>query len=436
MKRWTHEVYAGKKTLGDLELEGKRVFLRVDYNVPIKGGVVIDNTKIVKSLMTIDFLLRKKVSAIVIGSHLGRPEIEEDPVDHPEDKSMLPVLEELNCVLKTKGIPAVFQFEYMKRGALEGKWVMVQNLRTLAVEKDPADSFTQAFFDEFIQNNCDIMINDAFAVMHRSDYSVAGVKLEKVAGLLVDAEMQGVSLLLGKTSPSGEHSPLGSVEGHTVEKFMRVGQCAKNFRVHTGKPIDLLIIGGCKLEDKIKLVKNLAKIASNIFLGGLLGVPLFSAQLSPEVEELIGSAIYEGVSLFYPLDYIMEDLSICSGKKAVDKKDKIRDIGPESEDMLEALISKSSSIFWNGTLGMAEIKEFAHGTDSALAALQKRREKLQAEGTSSMISAGGGDTGGYINSHGYAKSFDLLFTGGGATLAALQGDILPGIEALSDKRGD
>ncbi|KAI5147012.1 phosphoglycerate kinase [Nematocida ausubeli] len=432
MKAWTHEVYSGKKTLGDVDIEGKRVFLRVDYNVPIQDGLVSDKAKIQKSLGTIEYLLRKNVQSIVIASHLGRPGLDADP-HNPTDATMMPVLEALNACLDRAEMPIQFEFEYMANRKTQKKWVMVQNLRTLAVEKDPTDSESKELFDAFIEKNCDLMVNDAFAVLHRDDYSVTQIKLEKIAGLLLDSEMQGVSLILGKARPTQEHSPITSLSRRDKEKFLRVGKDPKNFQTQEQKPIDLLIIGGCKLQDKIKMVKNLAKITSNIFLGGLLSVPLLEHNPSPDVEDLIGCVIFEQVSLFYPVDYVLENLSVVSYKEAAGSASKIKDIGPMTEDMLTSLISQSASLFWNGTLGQAEIKEYAHGTDTALNAIMQRKQQLQKAETKSMLCAGGGDTCGYINISGHADAFDLILTGGGAALAALQGDVLPGVFALSER---
>ncbi|KAH9387091.1 phosphoglycerate kinase [Nematocida major] len=434
MKAWTHEVYSGKKALDDVDVRGKRIFLRVDYNVPIVDGAIIDNAKIAKSIPTIHFLLREGAASIVIGSHLGRPACDEDPESSPQDRSMLPVLQELNQCLAREGVPVQFVFEHMKRAKTHNKWVLVQNLRSLKVEKDRCDKKSKALFDSFIRENCDLMVNDAFAVLHRADYSVVDVNLEKVAGTLIDSEMQGISLLLGKTKPIQDHSPLNSVNKREIEKFIRVGKDTKNFQAQENKPIDLLIIGGCKLEDKIQLVKNLAKIASNIFLGGLLAVPLLQRPIAPQTESLIESIIYEGVSLFYPADYVLDDQTVICEKKACESTGRIKDIGPETEEKLKELISQSKCIFWNGTLGQAEIKEFSHGTNAALEAIRRRKHALVEKGERTMICAGGGDTGGYINANGHADSFDLVFTGGGATLSALQGDILPGVQALSDRK--
>ncbi|KAI5154500.1 phosphoglycerate kinase [Nematocida parisii] len=432
MKAWTHEVYAGKKTLGDVDMAGKRVFLRVDYNVPMKDGAVLDKTKIQRSIGTIEYLLRKKVQSIIIASHLGRPESEEDP-NNPKDKTMLPILCALNECLKDAEVKIQFEFEYVSREKVRSPWVLLQNMRTLAVEKDSSNVESRELFDEFIKNNCDIMVNDAFAVLHRADYSVTQVKLEKVAGLLLDSEMQGVSMLLRNTRPTQDHSPFSSVSNREVEKFLRVGRNPKNFHINEKKPIDLLIIGGCKLEDKIKMVKNLSKITSNIFLGGLLAVPFLEHPASSMVEDLVESAIFEQISLFYPLDYILEDLSIVSYKEARKHVSSIKDIGPMTENMLNDLLAQTRSLFWNGTLGQAEIKEYAHGTETALESVRARRQALHKQGEQSLLCAGGGDTCGYINTAGYADAFDLILTGGGATLAALQGDILHGIYALSER---
>ncbi|KAI5181740.1 phosphoglycerate kinase [Nematocida sp. AWRm80] len=440
MKVWTHEVYAGKKTLVDVCLENKRVFLRVDYNVPIgtdnKNNVyVCDSTKITRSISTIQFLLNQKVKSIVIGTHLGRPTPDEDPIDSPTSGGILPIIEQLNTELNKAGIQINFKYVPMtEKDQLNYPWVVVQNLRTLKVEKDGKDKKSKRLFDEFIKNNCDIEVNDAFGVLHRNDYSVVGLPLEKIPGLLVDSELQGLSILLGKTKPQNEHSPLHNITHKQIEMFLEDGKSEKGFKLNNTKPIDLLIIGGCKLQDKIQLVKNLLQVASNIFLGGLLGTVFLEKPISESTLEIVETAIQEGVTIFLPQDYILESLDICAAEDITEiTRDSIRDIGPQTESLLKKLIKGSKRIFWNGTLGQAEKKEFAHGTETALETILKQRIAISEAQETSMICAGGGDTAGYIYMHQYDSAFDYVFTGGGATLEALEGKILPGVQAMPDR---
>ncbi|OAG31318.1 phosphoglycerate kinase [Nematocida displodere] len=434
MRQWTHEVYAGKKTLGDIDLEGRRVFLRVDYNAPIQDGTVTDSTKLRRTLPTIKFLIKRGVQSIVIGTHLGRPEEDEDPVNSPSSGGVQVVLEELNRLLQSADEKAVFEFAFMSKdeGAQRGRWTMVQNLRTLKVERNKKDVASRELFDAFVKNNCDVMVSDGFGVLHRKDYSVVGLPLEKVAGLLVDSEVQGLSLLLGEAAPPEELSPLDT-DPTTLKRFTENARTPDAFKTDPKKPIDLLIIGGCKLADKIGLVKSLAGVASNIFLGGLLSTPFDTGEVE-HTSEIMESAARHGANIFLSADYLLESgETILPHKVTPQLVQSIRDIGPSTEDLLNTVISKSKRIFWNGTLGLAEQKKFAHGTETALKIIETRRRFLSRTGTPGMMAAGGGDTSSYIHLHNYAPSFDLIFTGGGATLEALEGKVLPGIEALADR---
>ncbi|KAI5188723.1 phosphoglycerate kinase [Nematocida sp. AWRm77] len=435
MKQWTHEVYAGKKSLGDVDVLGKRVFLRVDYNVPISGGQITDDTKISRSLATIRFLVKRGASKIVIGTHLGRPETVDDPEQSPEEGGVRPLLECLNRHLQGLEDACVqFEFSFMARKSVAKRWIMVQNLRTLDVEKTGREGCSKALFDTFIAENCDLMVSDGFGVLHRNDYSVVGLCIDKVSGLLVDSEMQGLSLLLGGSRPSEEKSPARVPESKEVGKFIERAQTFSSFSVHSEKPIDLLIVGGCKLEDKLSLVKNLLRVGSNVFLGGLLGASFCIKPYTQDVLEIVEQSMQTGASILLPKDYITDSLKAVSAEELSSCKsplERVKDIGPETEELLKKAVSKCTRLFWNGTLGQAEVGEFAHGTVGVLNALRERKQALLGgTETESMLCAGGGDTAGYIYSHGYADAFDFVFTGGGATLEALEGKVLPGVTAL------
>lgn len=448
MKQWTHEVYAGKRSLGEVEVLGRRVFLRVDYNVPMDGERLVDDTKIARSLATIRYLVKRGASKIVIGTHLGRPEVVDDPVHAPADGGVRPLLACLNQHLEQLGdFPVRFGFAFIEAGPVSQRWFMVQNLRTLAVEKSGAAGDSRELFDRFLEANCDLMVNDGFGVLHRRDYSVVGVALDKVAGLLVDAEMQGLSLLLGKTRPLSDQSPTRAVDSREIDEFVRHARALGAFKLHAEKPIDLLLIGGCKLEDKIKLVKNLLQIGSGVFLGGLLGVPFSLKPYAPDVAAIVAEALQTGANVLLPKDYVLNDLSIIAADQVSPATaPRIRDIGPETEEQLRAALAQCRRVFWNGALGQAEVPEFAHGTNAVLDRLRERQQALASELGSepspageqrdSMLCAGGGDTAGYIHSQGYEDAFDFVFTGGGATLEALEGKVLPGVVALMDSQAE
>jgi len=434
MKEWSHEVYSGKKTIGDIEISGKRVFLRTDYNVPVVDNVITDDLKIRKTVDTIKFLLKRGVKKIVIGTHLGRPEVCEDPVGMPKEGGVRVVVERLNQILKEEKIEVHFEFEYIKKEETEKQWAFIQNLRTLKIEKDGKDKYSKELLDSFIAKNCDVMVSDGFGVLHRKDYSVVGLPIEKVSGLLVDSEMQGVSFLLQNSRPVDERSPTRVMRKDEMEKFVKSARSEANFKMLPERPVDLLIIGGCKLEDKIGLVKNLLGVASNIFLGGLLATPFDTKTRMSEISEIAEVSLQTGSSILLPIDYVMESMEVVSAKSITEKNiGKVRDIGPQTEKMLEQVVMKSARVFWNGTLGMVEKKEFAHGTEAVLNAIRERKEELAQKKERGMICAGGGDTSGYIYQRGFASSFDYVFTGGGATLEALEGKVLPGVEALSNR---
>ncbi|KAI5187030.1 phosphoglycerate kinase [Nematocida homosporus] len=433
MRVWSHEVYAGKKSLGEVDWKGKRVFVRVDYNVPLRGGEVLDRAKIQGTIPTLQFLLRKGVERLIIGTHLGRPECVADPISSAVSGGVEPVIAALNEELVLAGESVQFKLVFMRGEEIGEKWGVVQNLRTLRVEKSVGDAVSKKLFDQFIAMNCDIMVSDGFGVLHRKDYSVVGVKLEKIPGLLVDAEMQGISFLLGNVRPLEERSP-GAVSKKEISQFLAVANDPSRFKANTGKPIDLLIIGGCKLEDKIGLVKNLAGIAANIFLGGLLGTPFLNKIPDRDVEEIIERTSQEGTSVFLPVDYRLADQRTVLASKILETEvEEVRDIGEASGKLLGSLIKRSQRVFWNGTLGMAEKTEYEQGTKQALEAIQNQKHSLQQQEAQTMFCAGGGDTSGYIHRAGYTSAFDFVFTGGGATLEALEGKILPGIDALADR---
>ncbi|KAI5171414.1 phosphoglycerate kinase [Nematocida sp. LUAm3] len=434
MKIWTHEVYVGKKGLSEVELEGKRVFLRVDYNVPIQGSKVTDSSKILGTISTLQFLLKKKVKKIFIATHLGRPEACKDPINHPSSGGVEPLVEALNEELRNIGEEVTFSLKCMEQQEMDGNWIFLQNLRTLKVEKDLKDEVSKRLFDSFTENNCDIMVNDAFGVMHRRDYSVTGVHLEKVPGLLVDAEMQGLSFLIGDKRPSEGSSPTIAPGRKEVQRFLEHSQDPNSFLFSQEKPIDLLIIGGCKLEDKILIVKNLSGVSSNIFLGGLLGLPFEEKKISEKILEIVESSLRTNTRIFLPLDYRMSNTQQLSSKSAVETDPHgVRDIGEETEKFLRELVDKSKRLFWNGTVGKVEEEKFALGTNSLISSIKNRRKLLMEKGEQTVFCVGGGDTAGYVNAIGEGNSFDFLFTGGGATLEALEGKILPGIEALSER---
>lgn len=436
MKQWTHEVYAGKKSICDCELQGARVFLRVDYNLPISEAQVVDAEKIKRTIPTIVYMLKRGVAKIVVATHLGRPALCSDPTNAPEDGGVLPILHKLNEQMRETeyGELAEFQYVPLQKNEVQSPWIMVQNLRTLKVEKDKEDPESARLFDEFVHSNCDLMVNDGFGVMHRNDYSVTGVRLEKVAGLLVDQEMQGLSLLLRNARPSEEDTPGSDMVLRDLSDFIAQARQPDRFSFAKKKPIDLLIIGGAKFQDKIKLVTSLAGVASNIFLGGLLPLPFQDKSRWGEVLEIVSSMERNSTQLILPQDFVLVDgQKVSADKLPAESVEAVRDIGSRTVEVLERAIGQCNCVFWNGTVGLAEDRNFSAGTERILGSIRKRREILLEQTAPCVMAAGGGDTAGYVHAHGHTDAFDLVFTGGGAVLEALEGILLPGMLALADR---
>ncbi len=408
------------KTIRDLDLAGKRVFIRVDFNVPQdkKTGVITNNARIVAALPTIQYALEKGAS-VVLASHLGRPDGQVI-----EKFSLKPVAAELEKVL---GKPVAFAADCVgpvaeaAAAALKpGQVLLLENLRFHIEEEGKvknedgtstkADPAKVTEFRASLSKLADVFVNDAFGTAHRAHSSMVGVTLPiKAAGFLMEAELKAFAKVLDNPD----------------------------------RPL-LAILGGAKIADKIPLIKNLLDKADKIIIGGgmaytfhkvLRGTPIGASLYDPEgakiVEELVAKAAARNVELIFPIDFI------CGDKFSPDANTQPADLatgipegwegmdgGPKSIELYRNAILSSKTIIWNGPAGVFEFDKFAGATKAMADAIAEATDK----GATTIV--GGGDTATAAKKFGVAKKVTHCSTGGGASLEFLEGKALPGVVFL------
>jgi phosphoglycerate kinase len=394
------------------KLEGKIVLLRVDFNVPIDKGIITDDTRIVKSLVTIKRLLEDNAK-LVIMSHLGRP-LKSLLPDGQLDKikfSLAPVAKRLSELL---GRDVLFSSDCGGADTKEkltllqsGRILLLENTRFYKQEEkgDPA-------WAEELAHMGDYYINDAFGAAHREHATTATIarffdKNHKGFGLLMDAELQNAAKVIQ----------------------------------HPEKPLTA-IVGGAKVSDKIELISNLIDKCDNILIGGGMAYTFFAAQghfvgnsicETDKLElakELLEKARTKGVKLLLPLDSIAAD-SFSNEAKTITTTDANvpegymgLDIGPETIKLFNKTILESKTIVWNGPMGVFEMSSFENGTKNIAMTVAEATRK----GAFSLI--GGGDSVAAINKYGLDDEVSFVSTGGGAMLELLEGKVLPGVAAI------
>ena len=392
-----------KKTIRDISVSGKKVLVRVDFNVPLdENKNITDETRINAALPTIQYLLENG-AAVILCSHLGRPKGEFNM-----KYSLAPVAARLKELFPGKvtfaedviGPSAQAAVAYIKSGDI----VLLENLRFHAEEeKNDAD------FAKKLAAYADIYVNDAFGTAHRAHASTAGVAeyLPAVAGFLIGKELD----IMGKALENPE------------------------------RPF-VAILGGKKVSDKIGVINNLLEKVDTLIIGGAMAFTFYKAMgleigkslLEEEKVELAKSlmekAQAKGVKLLLPVDTIVADKF---GEDANIKnvpRDQIPadweglDIGEKSRELFAEAIKGAKTVIWNGPMGVFEIEKFAGGTKAVAAAL------AQCQGTTII---GGGDSAAAVEQLGYANKMTHISTGGGASLEFLEGLELPGVAALNDK---
>ncbi len=392
-----------KKTIRDIALEGRRILVRVDYNVPMEKGVITDDTRITASLPTIKYLLEAGASVILM-AHLGRPKGKPD-----QAYTLKPVAEHLAKLL---GQPVAFAEDCIGEAAEEGadklqpgEVLMLENLRFHKEEEENDGSFASQ-----LAGLADIYVNDGFGVSHRAHASVDGVTnyLPSVAGLLLEKEMRFV--------------------GQAVEQPVRPFAA---------------IVGGAKVSDKIGVIDNLLNKVDCLIIGGGMANTFLAAQGfnmgKSLVEEdklvlaktLLSKAEKTGVKLLLPVDVVEAEKFAADAKHATCAVGEMHpdwmalDIGAKTRELYAAALKDAKMVVWNGPMGVFEMDAFCGGTEAVAKA-------IAASGATSIV--GGGDSVAAIEKLGLADEITHISTGGGASLEYLEGKVLPGIAALDDLR--
>jgi len=393
-----------KKTIREIDVKNKKVIVRVDFNVPLDDDLdITDDTRIRLSLPTIEYL-RNNDARIILMSHLGRPK------GKPEDRFRLdPVakrLEELTGA-RVKKFDETFSLEikdYIDKSMSDDEIVILENLRFSPGEKENDRDFSKS-----LASLADIYVDDAFGAAHRAHASVVGIPefLPAVSGLLLEKEVETLTALL--ESPQ--------------------------------RPF-LTILGGSKVSDKIKVIKNLMEKVDSLILGGGMTYTFLKAQGYE-----IGKSICENDQLDYARDMIElakkndvnfllpVDITIApefdkNSEKKVVSIDSIPagwmglDIGIRSSEIFKKEIQNASTIFWNGPVGVFEWEKFSNGTKNIALAVAE---------SNAITVVGGGDTVAAVKKYDVSDKISHVSSGGGAAMELLEGKLLPGIEALNDK---
>jgi len=388
-----------KKMVTDLQVSGKKVLVRVDFNVPIKDGQIGDDTRIQAALPTIKYLLEEG-AAVILCSHLGRPKGEVKP-----EMSLKPVAEYLGTLIDA---PVFFTEDCIGEKAeaaalaLEpGQVLVLENTRFHAGEKknDPEMA-------EKLASLADLFVNDAFGTAHRGHASNAGVaaQLPAASGFLLEKEIKY----------------LGNAIANPARPFVA-------------------ILGGAKVSDKIDVIENLLTKSDQILIGGGMANTFFKAQGYDMADSLVeedalatARVLLETAAgkLVLPVDVVIADAFDADAKEQVmivgDVPEgwRILDIGPRSVEIFGEVIKQAQTIVWNGPMGVFEFEKFAKGTFEVA-------RKIAESDTTSII--GGGDSASAIKKSGLQDKITHISTGGGASLEMLEGKELPGLAALDEK---
>lgn len=393
-----------KKTLTDVEVQGKRVFVRVDFNVPIEGNVVSDDTRIVGALPTIRYLIEHG-ARILLASHLGKPKMAGDQAFSlaPVAKRLTELLGQEVLFIPSKDIideTVLEAAEQMKAGDV----LLLENTRYDKGEEKNAPELAEKF-----AALADIFVDDAFGTAHRAHASNVGITKhveESVAGFLVEKELQFLESALQEPK----------------------------------RPF-VAILGGAKVSDKIKVIDRLLDKVDKIIVGGgmaftfmkalgeEIGNSLLEADQVDFARQMIEKADQNGVKLILPIDFALSDafenkVPVYTTGRSIPEGMMGLDIGPKSISLFADELKDAQTVVWNGPLGAFEMDHYEKGTR----AIANILAELDA-----ITIIGGGDSAAAVNQFGLEDKMTHISTGGGASLQLLEGSVLPGIEALSDK---
>ena len=388
-----------KKSIKDVDVQNKKVLVRVDFNVPLKDGQVSDDTRIQAALPTINYLLENG-AALILCSHLGRPKGEAKP-----EFSLKPVAAYLDNLIEAD---VQFADDCLGASAKDaaaalkpGQVLVLENTRYYAGEKKNDSEMAKT-----LASYADVFVNDAFGTAHRAHASTVGVAsyLPAVAGFLLEKEIEY----------------LGNAVAEPTRPFVA-------------------ILGGAKVSDKIEVIKNLLTKADKVLIGGGMANTFFKAQ-----GHAMGSSLVEddaldtakdllatgGDKLCLPVDMVIADKFAADANTKTlpigDVEDgwSILDVGPETVKEFSAMVADAGTVVWNGPMGVFEMAPFAKGTFGLADAVAN---------SSATTIVGGGDSVAAVKQSGLADKITHISTGGGASLEMLEGKILPGLAALNDK---
>lgn len=413
---------SNKLSVKDLDVSGKRVFIRVDFNVPLDGKTITNNQRIVAALPTIKYVLENKPKAVILASHLGRPNGEK------VDKfSLAPVASELEKLLGKKvnflDDCVGEKVEKAVNGGSDGEVFLLENLRFHIEEegsqkkdgeKVKASSENVKKFRQQLTSLADVYVNDAFGTAHRAHSSMVGLELpQRAAGFLMAKELEYFAKALE----------------NPVRPF-------------------LAILGGAKVSDKIQLIDNLLDKVDLLIVGGgmsftfkkvldnmPIGDSLFDEAGAKNVENLVAKAKKNNVKIVLPVDFVTADkfdkdakTSTATEEEGIPDNWMGLDAGPKSNELFAKTVAEAKTIVWNGPPGVFEFDNFAKGTKSLLDAAVNSAE------SGNTVIIGGGDTATVAKKYGVVEKLSHVSTGGGASLELLEGKELPGVVAISDKK--
>ena len=396
-----------KKTVTDIDVKGKKVLCRCDFNVPQdkKTGAITDDKRIRAALPTLQYLLDQG-AAVIACSHLGKPKGEVKP-----ELSLAPEAKRLEELLGKSVIFAsdvVGEDAKAKAAALQpGQIMLLENLRFEKGEEKNDPAFAKALAD--LAGADGVYVSDAFGTVHRAHASTAGVAdyLPAVSGFLIQKELEIIGGALANPK----------------------------------RPL-VAILGGSKVSSKIGVINNLLEIADTIIIGGgmaytfsaaqggKIGTSLLEADWEDYANEMVKKAADKGVKLLLPVDTVVADAFAADAKSQVVPAGEIPDgwmgldIGPKTVELYTSAVADAGTVIWNGPMGVFEFPAFAKGTEAVAEALSK---------TDAITIVGGGDSAAAVEQLGYADKMTHISTGGGASLEFMEGKALPGVVCLLDK---
>ncbi|MDD6654889.1 MAG: phosphoglycerate kinase [Treponema sp.] len=421
------------KTVKDVDLKGKRIIMRVDFNVPMKDGVVQDDTRIMAALPTIKYILEQNPRSLVLMSHLGDPKKDVKKAQEKAEKAgktwtdsdaekfingknrMAPVVK---YFAEKLGKDVTFLPDALGQKAAidalpEGAVAMLENVR-FHKEETSKDAAERDVMAKELATYGDIFVNDAFGTAHRDQASTASI---------------------------AKFMPVPSVGGFLMEKEVKYIQPMVE---NPPKP-QVAIIGGAKVSSKIAVLESLLKNASALVIGGgmaytflkaqghKVGISLVEDDFIDTAKKLLSDAEAKGVKIVLPVDHVAADKFDANAApvavSGVDIPDNLMamDVGPKTIELYKEVLSTAKSIVWNGPVGVFEFEAFAKGTQTVAQLV------AEATGRGAMTVVGGGDSVAAVNKFNLADKMSHVSTGGGASLEFLEGKTLPGIAILATK---